>query len=109
VGLGPSPILFLLVSCDVKVMIGYGSGDQVPRVKLMPLEEVLALFSRQQQQQQQQQQASTATDGTLGGKVSGKLTANTLSPRAQAAAKAAVAAVVEAIGVLPATAAASAG
>lgn len=105
-GLGPSPILFLLVSCDLKVMIGYGSGDQVPRVKLMPLEEVLALFSPQQQQQQQ---ASTATDGTLGGKVSGKLTANSLSPRAQAAANAAVAAVEEAIGVLPATAAASAG
>jgi hypothetical protein len=84
-------------------MIGYGSGDQVPRVKLMPLQEVLALFGPQQQQQQQ---ASAATDGTLGGKVSGKLTANSLSPRAQAAAKAAVAAVEEAIGVLPATAAA---
>jgi hypothetical protein len=29
-----------------QLMIGYGSGDQVPRVKVMGLEEVLALFEQ---------------------------------------------------------------
>lgn len=27
-----------------QVMIGYGSGDQIPRVKIMPWQEVSALF-----------------------------------------------------------------
>jgi hypothetical protein len=109
--------LQLLEDSD-QLMIGYGSGDQVPRVKFMPLSEALALFSsssrRSSSNQQQPGVAGTtataaATDGGLTSKLDQKLGANNLSPRAQAAAKAAVAAVEEAMGLRPASAAAAAG
>lgn len=46
----------------------------------------MLVFRLHLRQQQQQQHASAVTDGVLGGKVSGKLTANSNSRRAQAAA-----------------------
>lgn len=33
-----------VVPRHLQVMIGYGSGDQIPRVKMMPWEEVAKLF-----------------------------------------------------------------
>jgi hypothetical protein len=35
-----------LIEETQQLMIGYGSGDQVPRVKVMGLEQVLALFEQ---------------------------------------------------------------
>jgi hypothetical protein len=35
-----------LIEETQQLMIGYGSGDQVPRVKVMGLEQVLALFKQ---------------------------------------------------------------
>jgi hypothetical protein len=59
-----------LIEESRQLMMGYGSGDQVPRVRVLGLEEVLKLFEHGQQQQQQQQQgrglgAGNAAAGVL--------------------------------------------
>lgn len=103
------PMSLQLLEDSNQLLIGYGSGDQVPRIKLMPLEEALALFkdlnlfkdlSRTPVQQQHRTSSSdstqaAATDPVIGEKEAAKLAG--LSPRAQAAAQAAVAAVKEAM------------
>jgi len=39
------PMSLDLVIETNQVMIGYGSGDQIPRVKMMPYEDVVVLFT----------------------------------------------------------------
>lgn len=110
------PMSLQLLEDSGQLMIGYGSGDQVPRVKFMPLSEALGLFSGSEGssvgnagEQQQQTAVAGAVDGGgegVGGKLAGKLAAGGLgmSPGAIAAANAAVAAVEEAMGLRPAAA-----
>lgn len=104
------PMSLQLLEDSNQLMIGYGSGDQVPRVRFLLLEEALALFDATSRSgsggSSNQQQAtvvaagaadaSAATDPGLAAKLASKLAG--YSPRAQAAAQEAVAAVEAAMG-----------
>lgn len=61
------PMSLQLLEETNQLMIGYGSGDQVPRVKLMDLQDALALFEQTGGQQQQQQGRETDKAGAAGG------------------------------------------
>ena len=98
-----------------QLIIGYGSGDQVPRVRFLPLPDALALFPSSDGSSAEQQQeaaagveagseASAVTDAGLSSKLAGKV-GQQLSPGAQAAGHAAVAAMESAMGLKPAAAA----
>lgn len=121
------PMSLQLLEDTNQLLIGYGSGDQTPRIKLMPLEDALAFFSSSSsdedssskvQRHRRPDLAAADTSGSataaaaegavevatdamgVGEKLAGKLSASTA--RDQSAGQAAVAAVEEAMGLRPA-------
>ncbi|KAF6264081.1 hypothetical protein COO60DRAFT_1698523 [Scenedesmus sp. NREL 46B-D3] len=59
------PMSLQLMEESQQLMVGYGSGDQVPRVKLMGVEAVMALFEQGAEAQRHDAAAAGAAGGEL--------------------------------------------